>query len=321
MGLRLMTAIAILGAIVVAALTTLAVFRSDQMRLSLAELRDMYATSQSQFVDIAGLSMHYVDEGEGYPIVLIHGSEGTLHTWDGVVAGLKDRYRMIRMELPGRGLTAAAGPNEVGEDVTLHGMVMDLLDHVGVEGTFHLIGQSSGGTVATRVAANYPERVSKLVVMNMPSAPVSVPRSARPPDVRRAMMISDDLLRFRTWGFWETYYTYLWGQPERLGDDLITMMYDQNRRVREPLARPLIPANFSPDQANRNLGAVTTPTLVIWAMNDPVLPPQQLEELTSRMTQAPKTIHELPLTGHFPSLEAPDLIVPPIADFLADEPQ
>ena len=321
MGLRLMTAVAILGAIVVAGLTTIAVFRSDQMRLSLAELREMYATPQSQFVDIAGMSVHYMDEGEGDPIVLIHGSEGTLHTWDGVVAGLKDRYRMIRMELPGRGLTEAAGPNDVAEDVTLHGMIMELLDHVGVEGPFHLIGQSSGGTIATRVAASYPDRVSKLVVMNMPSAPVSVPRSARPPEVRRAMMLNDDLLKFRTWGFWETYYTYLWGQPERLGDDLITMMYDQNRRVRGPLARPLIPANFSPDQANRNLGGVTTPTLVIWAMSDPVLPPQQLEELTSRMTQAPKTIHELPLTGHFPSLEAPDLILPPIAKFLAEGPE
>lgn len=320
MSLRLMTVLAILGAIVVAALVALSAFRSDTFRLSLDEVRERYATGQSRFADIAGVSIHYQDEGAGYPIVLIHGSEGTLRTWDGVVEALKDRYRMIRLELPGRGLSGSIGPDELGADVTLHAMVMDLLDQLDVEGTFHLIGQSSGGTIATRIAANYPERINRLVVMNMPSSPVSVPRSARPDNVQQAMALNDDLLKFRTRGFWETYYTYLWGEPERLDDDLFTLLYDQNRRIREPLARPLIPANFSPEQADTNLGNVKTPTLVIWGMVDPVLPPSQLDELTRRMTQAPKTIHKLPNTGHFPALEAPDLILPPIEAFLAESP-
>lgn len=321
MSVRLMTVLAILGAIIVAALSALAAFRSDTFRLSLEEVRQGYATSQSRFTDVAGVSIHYQDEGQGYPVVLIHGSEGTLHTWDGVVTALKDRYRMIRLELPGRGLSGSVGPGEIGKEVTLHGMVMDLLDQLQVEGTFHLVGQSSGGTVATRVAAFHPERVNKLVVMNMPSSPVSVPRSARPDNVRRAMALNDDLLKFRTRSFWQTYYTYLWGEPERLDDDLFTLLYDQNRRVREPLARPMIPANFSAEQANTNLGNVKAPTLVLWGMVDPVLPPAQLDELTRRMTQAPKTIHKLPNTGHFPALEAPDLIVPPIAAFLSESPE
>ncbi|MBT4739281.1 MAG: alpha/beta hydrolase [Rhodospirillaceae bacterium] len=317
MGTRTMTVIAILGAIVVTVLTALSIFRSDAFRLTLAELREVYATEQSQFMNIAGMSIHYQDEGEGYPIVLIHGSEGTLRTWDAAVTAMKDRYRMIRLELPGRGLSAQVGPDELGDGVTLHGMVMELIGELGVDGSFHLIGQSSGGTVATRVAANFPDRVEKVVVMNMPSSPVSVPRSARPNAVRRAMILNDDYLQFRTRGFWDTYYSYLWGAPERLSDELVTLMYDQNRRVRAPMAIPLIPANFSPEQANKNLEGVVAPTLVIWAMADPVLPPNQLAALTSRMTQAQLTIHELPTVGHFPALEAPELIIPPIEAFLA----
>ncbi|MBT6959543.1 MAG: alpha/beta hydrolase [Rhodospirillaceae bacterium] len=129
--------------------------------------------------------------------------------------------------------------------------------------------------------------------------------------------MNDDYLQFRTRGFWDTYYSYLWGAPERLSDELVTLMYDQNRRVRAPMAIPLIPANFSPEQANKNLEGVVAPTLVIWAMADPVLPPNQLAALTSRMTQAQLTIHELPTVGHFPALEAPELIIPPIEAFLA----
>ncbi|NKB43767.1 MAG: alpha/beta fold hydrolase [Alphaproteobacteria bacterium] len=316
MGTRTMTVIAILGAIVVTVLAGLSIFRSDAFRLTLDELRGMYATEQSRYTNLAGISTHYQDEGQGYPIVLIHRSEGTLRTWDATVAALKSRYRLIRLELPGRGLSEAGAPEVVGDDVTLHGMVMELLDQLGVEGSFHLIGQSSGGTIATRVAANYPDRVEKLVVMNMPSSPVSVPRSARPMDVRRSMILNDDYLQFRTRGFWDTYYTYLWGEPERLSEDLVTLMYDQNRRVRAPMALPLIPANFSPEQADKNLGGVTAPTLVIWAMADPVLPPSQLEALTSRMTQAQLTVHKLPEVGHFPALEAPEQILPPIEAFL-----
>ncbi len=317
MGLRTMSVIAIAGAIVVAMLATLALFRSDSLRLSLAELRGLYSTSESKFTNIAGLSLHYQDEGEGFPVVLVHGSEGTLRTWDQVVDALRDDYRLIRLELPGRGLSAGAAPGEVDDDVTLHGMIVDLLGELGVDGPFYVIGQSSGGTVATRLAAFYPERVQKAVVINMPSAPVRIPRSARPPDVRRAMQVNDDMLQFRTRGFWRTYYTYLWGEPERLSDELIDLMYDQNRRYRAPLARPLIPANFTPEQADANLGNVRAPTLVIWGMVDPVLPPRMLDELTKRMTQAEIEIFRLPDTGHFPALEAPELIIPPIEEFLA----
>lgn len=318
MGTRAMTVIAMVGALAVVFLAGLSTFRSDTFRLSLAELRGLYATEQSRYTDLSGISTHYQDEGEGFPIVLIHGSEGTLRTWDPVVNAMKDRHRMIRLELPGRGLSAVGAPDQISDDVTLHGMIMDLLDQRGVEGPFHLIGQSSGGTVATRVAKNYPDRVVKLVVMNMPSSPVSVPRSARPDNVRRAMILNDDYLKFRTRGFWDTYYSYLWGRPELLSEELITLQYDQNRRVRAPMARQLIPANFSPEQADTNLGGVVTPTLVIWAMSDPVLPPGQLDALTSRMTQAPLTIKELPGVGHFPALESPDLVIPLIEEFFED---
>ena len=316
MGSRTMTAIAILLAVVVVAIVMVSVFRSDAFRLSLEEVRSLYATEQSQFTGIDGVSIHYQDEGSGYPIVLIHGSEGTLHTWDPIVDALKDRYRLIRLELPGRGLSASAGPDDIGEDVTLHGMVMTLLDQLGVNHAFHLIGQSSGGTIATRVAANHPDRVNKLVVINMPSMPVSIPRSARPPAVRAYMWWCADVLQFTTPGYWETYYGYLWGKRERLSEDLLRLQYDQNRRVRAPMARLLIPANFSQEQADRNLGGVVAPTLVIWGMVDPVLPPRMLEALTSRMTQASITIHELPDVGHFPALEVPDQIIPVIEEFL-----
>lgn len=300
------------------ALATVLIFRSNALRLSLDEVRAKYATAQSMFTDVSGVSIHYQDEGAGYPIVLIHGSEGTLRTWNPIVEAYKDRYRLIRLELPGRGLSGSLGPDEIADGVTLHGIVMGLLEHLDIDGPFHLVGQSSGGTIATRVAANHPERVSKLVVLNMPSQPVSIPLSARPPLVRAYMWWCSEILQFSTRGFYEAYYSYLWGERERLDEDLLTLQYDQNRRIPAPMARVLIPANFSQEQADNNLGSVTSPTLVIWGMVDPVLPPAMLESLTNRLTQAQLTVHRLADTGHFPALEVPDQIIPVIARYLSD---
>jgi hypothetical protein len=121
---RVIIVIAILAPPAAILLAVLLAFRADTFRLSLADLKGLYATDQSLFTEISGVYTHFQDEGEGFPIVLIHGSEGTLRTWDPVVSAMKDRYRMIRLELAGRGLSAAGAPGTVSDDVTLHGSVL-----------------------------------------------------------------------------------------------------------------------------------------------------------------------------------------------------
>lgn len=71
-------------------------------------LTGRWAPPPSQFVSIEGMQMHLRDEGprtDSQPIVLLHGTSASLHTWDGWTEALKSGRRVIRMDLPGFGLT------------------------------------------------------------------------------------------------------------------------------------------------------------------------------------------------------------------------
>ncbi len=78
------------------------------------ELRGRWAPAPSVFLEVAGMRVHVRDEGpreDACPIVLIHGTSSSLHTWDGWAAALKEQRRVVRFDLPGFGLT---GPSPDG---------------------------------------------------------------------------------------------------------------------------------------------------------------------------------------------------------------
>ena len=77
--------------------------------ISVEDLKNDYANEQSQFIEVNEMQVHYRDEGEGFPIVLVHGTAASLHTWDAWTNVLKKTNRVIRMDLPAFGIT---GPNK-----------------------------------------------------------------------------------------------------------------------------------------------------------------------------------------------------------------
>ena len=72
---------------------------------TLEELAPKYAAQPSQFMTLNGMKIHYRDEGAGTPIVLIHGTGASLHTWNDWTKDLVKDYRVIRLDLPAYGLT------------------------------------------------------------------------------------------------------------------------------------------------------------------------------------------------------------------------
>jgi pimeloyl-ACP methyl ester carboxylesterase len=314
MGSRTMTVTAILTAVLVVAVAFIAAYRTGTFKITLDDLQVLYERPASQYVNIDGVDLHYEDHGSGPVLVLLHGSYSSLRTWDPLVARLKDRYRIISWDQPGMGLSGVVSEEDFPDGSSLHLVLHTLLHHLNVKGKISFIATSSGGTIATRYAVTWPEKVDKLVISNAPSAPVNIPRSARPPLVRSYMWLCDDILRHRTPGFWRAYYEYLWGEPDRLTEDLLHKYYDYNRRRPEPFARALIAASGS-DSIER-LGGVTHPTLLIWGMDDPVLPPAMLDQIDERMSSAPKTIVTLDNVGHYPILEVPDVFTDEVIAYL-----
>jgi len=128
-------------------------------------LSKKYANDSSKYMDVNGLTLHYRDEGNGPPLLLLHGVGSSLHTWDEWVEQLKGKYRVIRLDMPGFGLT---GPDVAPNSETPAYMV-DILNRfttkLGLE-RFFIAGNSLGGYYAWNFALKYPEKLYKMVLMS-----------------------------------------------------------------------------------------------------------------------------------------------------------
>src|SRR3990172_9268417 len=100
----------VIGAFILAVL--LAIGSGIRFDIPVEKLKAKYANGQSRFITIDGLLVHYRDEGKGFPLLLLHGAPSSLHTFDRLTAELSKKYRVIRLDLPGYGLT---GPNAAGD--------------------------------------------------------------------------------------------------------------------------------------------------------------------------------------------------------------
>ncbi|MGA0841311.1 MAG: alpha/beta fold hydrolase, partial [Pseudomonadales bacterium] len=152
---------AVLGAL---ALGGLWLFEGD---IPAAEIDPLYSSSASQFLPRSdGSRIHFRDEGlrDGPAIVLVHGSNASLHTWEPWVARLGDDWRVVTLDLPGHGLTGRV-PDDDYSMVAFIETVGAVVDHLGIE-TFVLGGNSMGGGVTWQYALAHPERVRAMVLVD-----------------------------------------------------------------------------------------------------------------------------------------------------------
>ncbi len=121
------------------------------------------------------MGLHYLDEGAGEAVVLLHGLGSRASDWRAQIDAL-GRYRVIAPDLRGHGDTPA--PPRPWRIADFAGDVLELLDRLGVERA-HVVGFSLGGMVALEIAARAPGRLASLCIIN--AAPLSGPR---PPALR-----------------------------------------------------------------------------------------------------------------------------------------
>lgn len=123
------------------------------------------AVAAGDYLDAAGVGIHYIDEGHGEPVLLIHGYTGSIESWRrrGVIDNLKTAgYRVIAYDNRGHGLSDK--PHDPGQ----YGLQMvedtrRLLDHLGIQKA-HVVGYSMGGTLACKFRELYPERLQTVTL-------------------------------------------------------------------------------------------------------------------------------------------------------------
>lgn len=284
---------------------------ADVPNFPLDQLRDTYQLPASQYVDLDGVSVHYVDEGAGDTIILLHASYHSLRSWDPLAALLKDRFRLVRLDFANAGLTGP-DPRQLNSIERNIDLLERLIEKLNLK-QFTLVGTSSGGVVAFRYAAVNQKRVKHLVLINS----AGLPRTAEtnplgdPGSEMRQQIEQLNKPRSYWQGLLDNNFKGENGPPEWMVD----MAYDMNRRegLGEELRR--YTRAYRTGDPQSVLGQITSPTMVMWGMNNPTVVHLEADVFQHWLTAAPSIVRKIPNTGHYPYVEKPEVFFELISDF------
>jgi pimeloyl-ACP methyl ester carboxylesterase len=276
-----------------------------------AALEAAYAPAPSQFIEILGVRLHVRDTGpRGAPaVLLIHGFGSSLHTWEDVAQGLSDTRRVVRLDLPGFGLTGA-DPTDDYTDERAHRILLALLDQLGIA-TADVVGSSMGGRIAWSLAAAHPARVRRLVLM-APDGFASMGRSygATPRKPLMAYVLPYTLPEPLLQRMLRSTY----GDPERMTDGVVSRTRDMLLApgVRQAIIERMGDNVLTPPEAR--LRGLAAPTLLLWGEKDRAIPVSHAADYLRELPDA--RLVALPGIGHVPMEEAPAATVAAIRAFL-----
>ncbi|MGH6650289.1 MAG: alpha/beta fold hydrolase [Sphingopyxis sp.] len=266
----------------------------------------------------AGQTIHYRDQGkrDGPVIVLLHGSNASLQTWEPLVKRLGADYRIVTLDLPGHGLTGGTPDKDYGAS----GM-MAAVDVVAAKlelDRFTLGGNSMGGWVAWRYALDHPEHVDALLLLDAAGMPLRAGEK-RPPS-----NIGFRILQYRSGRWLATQITprslveeSLRGSVEKQGivDEAMIDRYWELLRFPGNREATSLRATLDrePAMADR-IGGIKAPTLILFGKQDRLINPTAAQSFHERMPGSEVVL--LDGIGHLPMEEAPDETAVAIADFL-----
>jgi 3-oxoadipate enol-lactonase len=258
-------------------------------------------------VDTGQFEIFYVEEGEGFPVVLIHGLAGDHRAWLPQIAVLKDRHRVIAFDNPGSGGSSDVTDLSTTEDLAR--ATLSMMDSIDIDRA-HVIGRSMGGAIAQHTALLAPDRVHTLTLASS--------FAKFDPVGTRVLSNMREILEWRdNWTDWARHSTWAFFSPKSYNEqpeavaNMQAIIGDETRSKISYVN--LNKACLEHDTLDR-LSEITCPTLIMAGAADPVCSLTATRWMQEGIPHAETVIFEN--SSHFFLIEEADKAMFTIEDWL-----
>lgn len=258
------------------------------------------------FVSHGDVRLHYVIEGRGQPLLLVHGVGARLENWDGVAVRLAERFRIVRFDLRGHGGSSrVAGPYSLG---MLKADVIALLDHLGIA-RCHVAGHSLGGLIAQELALGNPERIARLAFLS-----TACGRSA---EEKTKVLARVDLIAGGIAGDHFANSVARWFTDEfRAANAGLIAAYAARNAENDPACYAAAYRVLATSDLADEIAGITAPTLIVTGEGDLGSNPDMARLMHARI--AGSVLHILPRLRHSILIEAPETVAGLLAAFFSE---
>ncbi len=282
-------------------------------------MKAKYGGPTSQFLTLApGLTVHVRDEGkrDGPALVLVHGSNASLHTWEPWVKRLGGAYRIVSLDLPGHGLTGTHPSGDYDYPIFVD-VVDQVMNKLGIARAV-VGGNSMGGGVTWMYALAHPEKVAGMILVDAAGAPRWEARKA-PIGFRIARMpVLRDVAKIITpRSMIESSLQTSVSVKSVITDAAVDRYWEL---LRYPGNREATIKRFSYTHNNHaatkeKLAALKIPTLILWGEEDNLIPVRSAKWFADTIAGSKLIVY--PKVGHIPMEEIPDQSAADVRAFLA----
>lgn len=288
-------------------------FLRPDLNLSAEEVKLKVLQPSSKFTTWKGNEVHYTDEGSGLVILMLHGFGGSFYNFQALTEKLKGEYRIIRVDLPGMGLSDFKQSSEMPDFFEEYkDFFATFLNQVKVD-SMYVMGNSLGGAMACMVAAEHPEKVKKLILLNSAGYEMDkvIVKGAGPirwnwfrPFLKKGIPLS------------VVEYSVTYPFADRSKVDKTEFPIDfalVNKKGNVNALFDLATSGQEPDTTL--MKTIQCPTLIIWGKEDVIIPVDHAQKFKRDIPNSEVKIYSP--CGHMPMMEIPDSIVADFKKFTA----
>ena len=274
-------------------------------------LEARYLAAPADMRSVGPWQLHVRQSGppDAPAVVLLHGFGSSLQTWDAWAKALSVTHRVVRIDLPGSGLSPPDPAHDYRDARSLD-MLIALMDSLGLQRA-SWVGHSMGGRIAWTLAARYPDRVDKLVLVAPDGFASFGFEYGKPMDVPASLglmrhVLPKPVLRMNLHS--------AYARPDSLSDAVTTRYHDL---ILAPGARQAMLDRLKQTVLQEPvplLRQIKAPTLLVWGEADAMIPVSNAQDYLQAI--AGSRLVSWPNVGHLPQEEAAQLSLKALADFL-----